>query len=139
MTEAPAFTVSPRDLTTREDLTLPMIVYGLYLLALPTGGLSLIAGLILAYAQQGGAGPAARSHYDFAIRTFWLGLVGFIAGAAVCVIGALLMVVLIGFPILLVGALMLAGAKLWYVVRCILGIAKAAQHEAYPRPDALMV
>ncbi|MDP9103610.1 MAG: hypothetical protein M3N05_06350 [Pseudomonadota bacterium] len=137
MTEASAFNARP--LATDEDLTLPIVVYVLYLLALPTGGISLIVGLIMAYANRDRAAYAARSHYEFAIRTFWLSIGWVLAGVAACIVGGILSVILIGIPILLVGALMLACGKIWYVVRCILGIAKAAQREAYPRPDALLV
>ncbi len=136
MTEASAF--NPRPMATSEDLTLPIVVYVLYLLAVPTALLSLLIGVVIAYANRDRAGPAARSHYEFLIRTFWLSLVCLLVGLAVCVVGGILSVILIGIPILIVGGLMLAGAKLWYVVRCILGIVYAARHEAYPRPDALL-
>jgi len=123
---------------TSEDLTLPIVLYVLYLLALPTALLSLLLGVILAYANRYQAGPAAQSHYEFLIRTFWLSLVCMAVGVAVCIVGGVLSVILIGIPILIVGVLMLAGAKLWYVVRSILGIVHAARHEPYPRPDALL-
>ena len=136
MTEASAYVSHPT--TTSEDLTLPIVVYVLYLLAIPTALLSLLAGVVIAYANRDRAGLAARSHYEFLIRTFWLSLVGIAAGAAVCVVGGILSVILIGIPILVVGALMLVGVKIWYVVRCILGILYAARRDPYPRPDALL-
>lgn len=136
MTEASAYAPNPRPTATSEDLTLPIVVYVLYLLTVPTAFVSLIVGLLIAYANRDEAGPAARSHYEFLIRTFWLSLVGFIAGVMIFVLGAALSVILIGIPILIVGVLMLACGKLWFVVRCILGIAKAASKEAYPRPEA---
>lgn len=129
---------TPNPLKTGEDLTLPIVIYVLYLLAIPTAFLSLLAGVVLAYANRDRAGPAARSHYEFLIRTFWLSLVSLVVGIAVCTVGGVLSVILIGIPILIVGVLMLGGSKLWYVVRCILGIVHAARHEAYPRPDALL-
>jgi uncharacterized membrane protein len=136
MTDASAYT--PRPMATSEDLTLPIVAYILYLLAVPTALLSLLIGVVIAYANRDRAGPAARSHYEFLIRTFWLSIVCILVGVAVCVVGAILSVILIGIPILIVGALMLGGAKIWYVVRCILGIVHAARHEAYPRPEALL-
>ena len=137
MTEASAY--NPRPMATTEDLTLPVIVYVLYLLAIPTALISVIIGVIIAYAQRDTAGPAARSHYEFLIRTFWLSLVIFAVGTGVCIVGGVLSVILIGIPILIVGILMLLCTKLWYVVRCILGILYAARKEPYPRPDALLV
>jgi uncharacterized membrane protein len=136
MTEATVLDPAPR--ATSEDLTLPIVCYVLYLLMIPTGGLAYLAGVIIAYAQRDGAGPAARSHYEFLIRTFWLSLVGLCAGVALCVVGGVLSVVLIGIPILLAGVALLGLGKLWFVIRCVLGIAKAAQKEAYPRPDAVL-
>jgi len=136
MTDASAF--NPRPMATSEDLTLPIVVYVLYLLALPTAFLSLLIGVVIAYANRDRSGPAVQSHYAFLIRTFWLSLACIVIGVAVCTVGAVLSLILIGIPILIVGALMLAGAKLWYIVRCILGIVYAARHEGYPRPDALL-
>lgn len=138
MTEAYTYNPASRPMATSEDLTLPIVIYVLYLLAIPTALLSLIVGVVLAYANRDRAGPAARSHYDFIIRTFWLSLVWVPVGVLVCVVGAVLSVILIGIPILIVGGLMLACGKLWYIVRCIIGIAYAARREAYPRPEALL-
>jgi uncharacterized membrane protein len=137
MTDASAYNAQP--LATGEDLTLPIVVYVLYLLAIPTALLSPVLGVVLAYANRDRAGPAAQAHYEFLIRTFWLGLVLLVVGAGICTIGAILTVILIGIPILIVGGLMLACGKLWYVVRCILGIMHAARREPYPRPDSLLV
>lgn len=142
MTEAqplnPAPGPSMASLSRDEDLTLPIVIYVLYLLTIPTGGIALLVGLIMAYASRDRAGPAAESHYTFQIRTFWLSLMGLAAGVALCVVGFPLSFILIGIPILLVGVAILAVGKLWFIVRCVIGIAKAAQHEPYPRPDALL-
>lgn len=138
MTEASSFNPLPRPMATDEDLTMPIVIYVLYLVSLPTAFLSLVLGLILAYAGRDRAGPAARSHYEFQIRTFWLSLIGVAVAIALCAVGAILSLILIGIPILMVGALMLLAGKLWFIIRCVLGIAKAAQKEAYPRPDAVL-
>lgn len=135
MTDA---TLNNRPMDASEDMTLPIVIYVLYLLAIPTAFLSLILGVVLAYANRDRAGPAARTHYEFLIRTFWLSVVWIPVGVVVCIVGAILSVVLVGIPILIVGALMLACGKLWYVVRCILGIVHATRHDAYPRPEALL-
>ena len=42
-----------------EDLTVPIVVYVLYLCAIPTAFLSLVVGVIIAYASRADAGPAA--------------------------------------------------------------------------------
>ncbi len=136
MTDASAY--NPRPMATSEDLTLPIVVYVLYLLALFTCSLSLFLGVVLAYANRDRAGPGAQSHYEFLIRTFWLSIVCAVVGVAACLVGGILSVILIGIPILIVGGLMLVGAFCWYVVRCVLGIVYAFRHQAYPRPDALL-
>lgn len=136
MTEATLVDPAPRGAT--EDMTLPIVCYVLYLLTIPTAGAGLLIGAIIAYANQDNAGRAARTHYTFLIRTFWLSLIGLCAGVAACVVGGVLSIVLIGIPILLAGIALLGLGKLWFIVRCVLGIAKAAQKEAYPRPEAYL-
>ena len=60
-------------------------------------------------------------------------------GIAVLLVSIPLMFVLIGIPLFVAGILMLLGGKLWYVVRCIVGLVGAAQGRAYPNPEALLV
>ena len=45
--------------TTTEDKTLPVIVYALYLLGL-VNGLTILIGLVIAYASRDSAGPRSR-------------------------------------------------------------------------------
>jgi uncharacterized membrane protein len=122
--------------------TMPAIAYGLYILGFATGGLTAIAGLILAYAQRGGAGPVMRTHYTFLIRTFWLGLllaiVGGVVGGVLFAIGAVLSVILIGFPIMALAGVIWAVAAVWFGVRCIVGLVYLSRGEAYPRPNAVL-
>lgn len=120
-----------------EDKMMPAVCYGLYLLAFATG-ITAVIGLIIAYAQRAGAGPAMQSHYTFLIRTFWIGLALMIAGGVLFGVGALLAIILIGFPIMGVAWLVLAGAGIWYGVRCIIGLVFLSRGEAYPRPYAVI-
>ncbi len=120
-----------------EDKTMPAISYALYLLAYATG-ITAIVGLILAYAQRGTAGPINASHYTFMIRTFWIGLAMMIATGIVFGVGAILSIILIGFPIMALAWLMGAVACVWYGVRCVVGLVYLSRGEAYPRPYALL-
>lgn len=120
-----------------EDKTLPAVCYALYLLAFATG-ITAVAGLIIAYSQQGAAGPLMRSHYTFLIRTFWIGLVLMVAAGLLTGIGALLSVILIGIPIVMLGASAMAVASIWYGVRCIVGLVYLSRGEPYPRPYAVL-
>ena len=125
-----------------EDRTMPIICYALYLLAFATG-LTAVIGLIIAYVQRSTAGPVMHSHYTFLIRTFWLGLllaiVGGVVGGVIFAIGAVLTVILIGFPIMALAGLIWALAAVWFGLRCIVGVVHLSRGEAYPRPYAVLV
>ncbi len=143
MTDAASFNSSPAQgpgvFARSEDLTLPIVVYVLYLCAIPTAFLSLIAGVAIAYANRTDASAAARSHYEFQIRTFWLSLLWIPAGIAIMLVSIPLMLVLVGIPLFIFSILMLLGGKVWYVVRCIVGLISASQGRPYPNPEALIV
>ena len=125
------------DYSATEDRTMPVVCYALYLLAFATG-VTAIAGLVIAYAQRATAGPVMQSHYTFLIRTFWIGLAVMIAGGVICGVGALLTVILIGFPILAAGSLLLAAGGIWFGIRAIVGLVYVSRGEAYPRPYAVL-
>jgi len=118
-----------------EDKTMPAVCYALYLLAFATG-ITAIIGLIIAYSQRATAGPAMESHYTFLIRTFWITLGLMIAGGILFGVGALLSIILVGFPIMGVAWLILGGASILYGVRCVVGLVFLSRGEAYPRPYA---
>jgi len=124
-----------------EDRTMPAICYALYLLAFATG-ITAVIGLIIAYAQRNSAGPVMSTHYTFLIRTFWIGLVlavvGGVVGGVLFAIGAILSVILIGFPIMALAGLVWAVAAVWFGVRCIVGLVYLSRGEAYPRPYAVL-
>lgn len=121
-----------------EDKTMPVVCYALYLLAFVTG-ITAIVGLIIAYAQRATAGPAMQSHYTFLIRTFWIGLAMMIAGGVLFGVGAILSIILIGFPIMGVAWLILGGASIWFAIRCIVGLVHLSRGDAYPRPYAVII
>ena len=121
------------DYESSDDRTLPTVVYVLYLLGL-FNGLTVIIGVVIAYANRDRAGPAAQSHYTFQIRSFWLGIVFWLIGGLMLAWGAALMVILIGFPFLLLGGLILALTHIWFAVRSIVGLVYVSRDEAYPRP-----
>ena len=106
------------------DFNRPTIIALLYLASFVVGITGLV-GLILSYVWKGEPGAAwEASHYQFHIRTFWIGLAGF-------VIGAILTIVLIGFLIMLaVGA--------WVLVRSVLAMLRAQRHEPIADPRSLL-
>ena len=116
-----------------EDRTLPTVVYALYLLGL-INGLTVLIGLIVAYANRDRAGPAMETHYTFQIRSFWIAIALWVIGLVLLFFGIPLMLVLIGFPLVIAGGLILAGTHIWFALRCILGLVYVSRGEAYPRP-----
>ena len=118
---------------TDEDRTLPTVVYALYLLGL-INGLTVLIGLVVAYANRDRAGPAMESHYLFQIRTFWIAIAWWIIALVLFLWGIPLAVILVGIPLLVAGGLILAMTHIWFALRCILGLIYVSRGEAYPRP-----
>jgi len=75
------------------DDTLATVVYLLYFVGYFTG-FSALVGVIIAHLKDNDADPMLRSHYQFQIRTFWIGLMYLVIGFA-------LSIVLIGIPVLI--------------------------------------
>lgn len=103
--------------------TIPIIIYILYLasLFLPITGL---IGIIMAYVNKGTDSSILESHYQFQIRTFWIGLL-------YAVIGALLTMLVIGWLVLLFYVI-------WIIVRCVKGIKHLNQQQPIPNPTSWM-
>ena len=118
-----------------EDRTMPAVVYGLYLLGI-ANGLTIILGLILAYAQRGEAGAKMRSHYTFLIRTCWLWLAWVVIGGVLIAVGFPLSFVLVGLPLLALGWAIIGLVHIWFALRAIVGVVYLARDEPYPRPNS---
>lgn len=116
-----------------EDRTMPAVVYGLYLLGL-THGLTILIGLIIAYANRDTAGPKMRSHYIFQVRTFWLSIGWFLIGLALVVWGGIFSLILIGLPFFGLGLLICGTVWLWFLIRSVVGCIYLARDEPYPTP-----
>jgi uncharacterized membrane protein len=121
-----------------EDRTMPAVVYALYLIGL-VNGLTILVGLIIAYANRDGAGPRAESHYIFQIRSFWLAIALWIIGGVLIFWGIPLSIILIGVPLLMLGGLIFGCVHIWFAVRCILGLVYLARDDAYPRPRTWLI
>lgn len=99
------------------------IVYILYLIGIAFG-LTAIVGLVMAYVNRGEAPDWLASHYQFQIRTFWIGLL-------YLVVGALLATILIGYLILLFWVV-------WLIVRCAQGMKYLDARQPHPNPTGWM-
>ena len=118
-----------------DEKTLPIIIYVLYLLGF-TGGVTILIGVGMAYVLKGGAGQRALSHYIFQIRTFWIGLAWATIACLIAALGLPLTLVLIGFKLLALAALLLALIGVWASIRSVMGLIYISRGEAYPRPRA---
>jgi uncharacterized membrane protein len=99
-----------------------LVVYVLYLLSIPSFALFALVGVIVALAARDGAGPLARSHLDDQVRIWFVAFWWAIAIALITLIGWLLTVVLIGFPILLIAGILSFILFLWFTVKSFLGL-----------------
>ncbi len=97
------------------------LVYCLYLVSFVVG-LTGIVGLIMAYVNRGKGEPWVDTHYTYAIRTFWIGLL-------YALISSILMVAFIG-------VILIFGVAIWIVVRCVIGLQKASAGEPIARPTS---
>lgn len=108
-----------------DDRTIAIVNYVLYLLTGPTGGISAIVGVILAYIKKDTADPGLASHFDFQIRTFWIGLVA-------SLISILLMFVIIGIPLFIALAV-------WWLLRSVVGLVRVLDRKPIPDPHTWLV
>ena len=95
------------------------IIYILYLVGILFGITSII-GVIMAYINKTDAPDWLQSHYQFQIRTFWI-------GALYLILGVILTMVVIG-------SLVIIFWVIWMIVRCAKGIKYLDKKQAYPTP-----
>lgn len=98
-----------------------LVVYILYLASYVVG-ISVLAGIVVAYIQIGTADPMLRSHYQWQIRTFWIGLLYFAVGIVLCFV--------------LVGILVLLFWFIWTLVRIIKGILALNENRPIANPTS---
>jgi uncharacterized membrane protein len=93
------------------------IIYILYLISIIIG-ITAIVGLIMAYVNRDDAPQWLKSHYQFQIRTFW--------------IGALYLLLGVMFSQFFFGLFIILFWVFWLIVRCAKGIKYLDRSEAYP-------
>lgn len=107
----------------RSSESMAKLVYVLYLVGLFTG-IAGIIGVVVAYIHKADAPEWLKSHYQFQIRTFWIGFLFIFLGTVLSLI--------------LVGWLLLAFWFIWLIIRCIKGLQAVDREEAYPNPTTWM-
>jgi len=101
------------------DNALAIIVYVLYCVGYFTV-ISALIGVIVAHVKVHDTDPVLRSHYQFQIRTFWIGFLYLAIGIPLCM-------VLIGIPVL-------AWWLLWSLIRIIKGIISVNEYKPIANP-----
>lgn len=100
------------------------VIYILYLLSFVIG-ISGIVGIVLAHINRGKSEPWLESHYTWAIRTFWLGLLG-------AVVSMVLMMVMIGMLTMIL-------VVVWVIVRTVVGLQKLSRNEPIDNPQSWLL
>ena len=99
-----------------------LIVYILYFVSYVIG-ITAIVGVIIAHVQIGStADPMLRSHYQWQIRTFWIGLLYFVIGVVLCFV--------------LVGILVLLFWFIWTLVRNVKGLLALNENKPIANPTS---
>lgn len=96
------------------------VIYVLYLASILIG-VTAVVGVVMAYVYRNDGPAWVRTHYQFQIRTFWIGLL-------FAVVGLLLTVILIGWLVLL-------ALLIWLVIRCVKGMNYVSKAQAHPDPE----
>ena len=97
------------------------VIYILYLAGFIIGITPLI-GIVLAYVNRGRSDAWVETHYTWAIRTFWIGL-----------LYALISFVL---AFILVGFLLMLATAVWFILRCIFGLQALTRDEPMKNPQS---
>lgn len=102
----------------------PKLIYILFLANFIIPILGLI-GVVMAYINKDDAPEWLQSHYQFQIRTFWIGFLYFF-------IGGLLSMIIIGY-------LIIVFSVIWVVVRCVKGMKYLDAKQAHPNPTGWLL
>jgi len=101
-----------------------MAVYNLYLAGFVIG-ITPLVGVVMAYINRGKAEAWVETHYTWAIRTFWIGL-----------LYSLIAVVL---TILLIGFILFIAVAVWFIVRIVLGMQALNRNEPVRKPQSWII
>ena len=112
-----------------------MIVWVLYVLALPSANLLALVGMIVAVSARSGATGLARQHLDRQVTLFWTSAVINIVLTAICMVGIVSLFMDLTqaawlLPLTVVSGLALIGLTLWFAIRSALGALALARDRA---------
>lgn len=99
-----------------------LLVYGLYLLSIPSFAIFALLGVIVALASKDGASPVARSHLDYQVRIWFTAFWWTIGLAILAVIGWITAIILVGFVLIWIAGLGALILYIWFTVVSALGL-----------------
>jgi uncharacterized membrane protein len=100
---------------------LVLAVYILYLVGFLTG-ITALVGVIIAYLQRDKTDQIGRSHFQFQITTFWVGLLYLIVGAITAHFA--------------IGALIIIWWFVWTIIRCVKGLLALNEGKPIAAPNS---
>lgn len=101
---------------------LALVVYILYFTSYVIG-ITAIVGVVIAHVQIGSTtDPMLRSHYQWQIRTFWIGILYFVFGVVLCFV--------------LIGILVLLFWFIWTLVRTVKGVLALNENRPIANPTS---
>lgn len=100
------------------------VIYVLYLASFVIG-ITGIIGIVIAYINRGKAGGWIETHYTWAIRTFWIALLGGFVSLLLLIVG--------------IGFLLGLAVAIWVIVRCIVGLQAVGRREPIRDPQSWLV
>ena len=101
---------------------LALVVYILYFTSYVIG-ITAIVGVVIAHVQIGSTtDPMLHSHYQWQIRTFWIGILYFVIGVVLCFV--------------LIGILVLLFWFIWTLVRTVKGVLALNENRPIANPTS---
>lgn len=108
-------------------------VYVLYLMALPSLGLTSVIGVIIALARKDEAPAWLKSHYDFQVWTFLYPIL------LVALLLAMMLTIILIPLVPLIGMLCGLFLGLWILARCVVGLIRLVDGRGNPDPRSFLV
>ncbi|RYB97010.1 DUF4870 family protein [Ciceribacter ferrooxidans] len=100
------------------------IIYVLYLASFVIG-ITAVVGVVFAYLNRGKSDPWLETHYTWAIRTFWIGI--------------LYVAISVVLTLALVGVILAIATAVWVIVRCVIGLQRVSNDQPIERPESWLI
>jgi len=118
------------DTAADEGRTAALVVWGLYLLSIPSAAVFALVGVIVAYVSRDEASPMAYAHFQEQIRLFWIAFAWGVALFLASIPAWMLTIVLIGFPMLWLIGLIGFVVMVWFTVKSLIGLLRLLDRRA---------